>query len=109
VQLMPVVDPDLVRGLGVGQAAYVHQGGATYVQVKRLVAGPAALPRAGRRTQLPVPRPAADDTLPMAAAGAIDAGAAGPGGGIPAATAPPARPPVELSAFLDEVFGREAR
>src|SRR6202034_883369 len=24
VQLMPVVDPDLVRGLGVGQAAYVH-------------------------------------------------------------------------------------
>ena len=52
VQLMPVVDPDLVRGLGVGQAAYVYQGGATYVQVKRLVAAPAALcrcPRSRRR------------------------------------------------------------
>jgi hypothetical protein len=131
VQLMPVVDPDLVRGLGVGQAAYVYQGDATYVQVKRLVAAPAALPRAGRRTQLPMPRQAAGDTLPMAAAGAPDpgapdpgapdAGAVDPGGGRPAVTAPPAapaasaghapsaRPPVELSAFLDEVFGREAR
>ena len=151
VQLMPVVDPDLVRGLGVGQAAYVYQGGATYVQVKRLVAAPAALPRAGRRTQLPVPRPAADDTLPMAAAGIPYAGGADPGrpdagapdpgapaarapdpgapaarapdpgGGRPAAPAPPAaraasagpapsaRPPVELSTFLDEVFGRDAR
>jgi len=131
VQLMPVVDPDLVRGLGVGQAAYVYQGDATYVQVKRLVAAPAALPRAGRRTQLPMPRQAAGDTLPMAAAGAPDpgapdpgapdAGAVDPGGGRPAVTAPPAapaasaghapsaRPPVQLSAFLDEVFGREAR
>ncbi len=128
VQLRPVVDPDLVRGLGVGQAAYVYQGGATYVQVKRLVAEPAALPRAGRRTQLPVRGPAAGDTLPMTAAGAADPGAAdpgaadpgatGPGGGIPAAAPPaapaagharPTRPPVELSTFLDEVFGRETR
>ncbi len=45
VRQMPVVDPDLVRALGVGQAAYVHQGGVTYVQVKRLVAAPAALAR----------------------------------------------------------------
>jgi hypothetical protein len=102
----------------------VYQGGATYVQVKRLVAAPAALPRAGRRTQLPVPGPAAGDTLPMAAAGAADPGATDPGatdpGGIPAAApaagpaasaghARPARPPVELSTFLDEVFGRETR
>ena len=45
VRQMPVVDPDLVRALAVGQAAYVHQGGVTYVQVKRLVAAPAALAR----------------------------------------------------------------
>ncbi len=49
VQLMPVLDPDIVRSLGVGQAAYVHQGGVTYVQVKRLVAAPAALPRTAAR------------------------------------------------------------
>ena len=48
VQLTPVVDPDLVRGLGVGQVAYLHQGGVSYIQVKRLVAAPAALPRVAR-------------------------------------------------------------
>jgi hypothetical protein len=38
----PVVDHALIRALGVGQAAYIYRGGVTYVQVKRLVAGPAA-------------------------------------------------------------------
>ena len=43
----PVVDPEIIRGLDVGQAAYIYRGGVTYVQVKRLVAGPAELPRPG--------------------------------------------------------------
>ena len=49
----PVVDPDLIRGLDVGQAAYIYRGGVTYVQVKRLVAGPAELPgpAPGRRAR----------------------------------------------------------
>jgi hypothetical protein len=38
-----VADPDRIRGLDVGQAAYLHRGGVTYIQVKRLIAGPAAL------------------------------------------------------------------
>ena len=91
VRLMPVLDPDLVRGLGVGQAAYVHQGGVTYVQVKRLVAAPAALPRAAaRRAEGPAPpRPGAAGT-------------------VPADTVPaPAVPMAGVSAFLDEAFGRE--
>jgi hypothetical protein len=37
VHAAPVLDPDLVRRLDVGQAAYIHRGGATYVQVKRLI------------------------------------------------------------------------
>jgi len=41
----PVADPALIRRLAVGQAAYIHRGGVTYVQVKRLVAAPAALAR----------------------------------------------------------------
>ena len=45
VRLTPVLDPDLVRGLGVGQVAYVYQGGVTYIQIKRLVGAPAALPQ----------------------------------------------------------------
>jgi len=43
VREIPVVDPALIRALDVGQAAYMYRGGVTYTQVKRLVAGPAAL------------------------------------------------------------------
>jgi hypothetical protein len=41
---VPVADPDLIRQLGVGQAAYIYRGGVTYLQVKRLVSGPAEVP-----------------------------------------------------------------
>jgi hypothetical protein len=82
----PVVDPDLIRALDVGQAAYIYRGGVTYVQVKRLVTAPAALPPppAG-----PVPR------RPAAA---------------PQAATRPPRPPRPLpdaSTLLDEAFGAE--
>jgi hypothetical protein len=40
---VPIADPDLIRRLDVGQAAYIFRGGVTFTQVKRLVAGPAAL------------------------------------------------------------------
>ena len=64
----PVLDPELVRQLEVGQAAYVYRGGVTFVQVKRLVAAQAAIGEArtaparamaGRRaSQAEVPAPA---------------------------------------------------
>jgi hypothetical protein len=41
--LVPVLDPDLVRRLDVGQVAYVYRGGVTYLQVKRLTGRPAAI------------------------------------------------------------------
>jgi hypothetical protein len=41
----PVADPAIIRSLGTGQAAYIYRGGVTYVQVKRLIAAPAALTR----------------------------------------------------------------
>jgi hypothetical protein len=80
----PVVDPDLIRALDVGQAAYIYRGGVTYVQVKRLVTAPAALPP-----------PAAGP---------------GPRAAPAAARAAPTRPAVQLpdvSAVLDEAFGAE--
>jgi hypothetical protein len=40
---VPVVDPALIRSLDVGQVAYIYRGGVTYVQIKRLVAAPAAV------------------------------------------------------------------
>ena len=52
---VPVVDPDLVRQLDVGQAAYLYRGGVTYVQVKRLVAKQAAIAPALPRPQPVVP------------------------------------------------------
>ena len=58
-----VVDPNLVRGLDVGQAAYIYRGGVTYLQVKRLVAAPAAVQ--GQVTARPAP--AADEEAERAA------------------------------------------
>jgi hypothetical protein len=87
VQLMPVVDPDLVRGLGVGQVAYVHQGGVSYIQVKRVVGAPAALPPVGAAPPAPVAPPAPES-------GAHDA-----------VHDVDARELVTLGAFLDEAFG----
>ena len=77
---VPVADPDLVRTLDVGQAAYIFRGGVTFTQVKRLVAGPAALAPASR-----VARPA-DETG--------------------AASSQPSRPALpDITALLDEAFG----
>jgi hypothetical protein len=33
-RLVPVVDPAIIRGLDVGQAAYLYRGGVTYLHVK---------------------------------------------------------------------------
>jgi hypothetical protein len=90
-RLIPVVDPDLVRGLAVGQVAYVHQGGVSYIQVKRVVAAPAALPRVAA-----APAPAASPAVPVAAAEPAD---------VPALE-PEARVAAAVAAFLDEAFGR---
>ena len=56
-----LINPDLIRALNVGQAVYIYRGGVTYVQVKRLVTAPAALPPAAtwpRATTPPKTRPA---------------------------------------------------
>jgi hypothetical protein len=92
IQLMPVVDPDLVRGLGVGQVAYVHQGGVSYIQIKRVVAAPAALARVAGATS-PAPAAAA------AAAAAVAPAAA------PRTRDAEVRELAEVGAFLDEAFG----
>jgi hypothetical protein len=83
VRQAPVVDPDLIRALDVGQAAYVYRGGVTYVQVKRVVTAPAALPAAAAAP--------AERRTPVAARAA------------------PQRPPPlpDVSALLDEAFGAE--
>jgi hypothetical protein len=84
LQDIPVADPGLIRALDVGQAAYLYRGGVTYVQVKRMVAGPAAL-AAGGPADVPVP------------AGRVVAAPRAPA---------PAAPLPDAGAFLDEVFGR---
>jgi hypothetical protein len=90
----PVVDGEIIRGLAVGQAAYIYRGGVTYVQVKRLVAGPAALAR-------PV-GPAVGPAMEL-------------GGAVPrdAAAVPAVRPDAgslpDVSPVLDEAFGVEDR
>jgi hypothetical protein len=86
----PVADPAIVRSLGVGQAAYIYRGGVTFVQVKRLVAGPAAV--AGKT---------APDSWPPRQAAAQAGQVATPGAAGEAAPLPDAGP------LLDEAFGGE--
>jgi hypothetical protein len=85
----PVADPALIRGLAVGQAAYIYGGGVTFVQVKRLLATPAALPRPPMQTS--------EDRAGAAPAVGRDDTADQPLTGIPSAAA----------ALLDEAFGAE--
>jgi hypothetical protein len=91
----PVVDPEIIRGLDVGQAAYIYRGGVTYVQVKRLVAGPAELTG-------PAPGGASEDDRSRAET-------AGPTPQAPRVPAdePAAARPAELGALLDQAFGEE--
>jgi hypothetical protein len=77
---IPVADPDLVRALDVGQAAYIFRGGVTFTLIKRLVAGPAAVAAPDR-----VPWPAAAAEVCSAPAGS------------------PALP--DITALLDDAFG----
>ena len=88
----PVLDPDLVRQLDVGQAAYVYRGGVTFVQVKRLVAAQAVLPWGGDP-----PGP------PRSWGEAIPPDPPGPPGPPGPAGAAPVRLP-EVGAVLDEAF-----
>ncbi len=97
IRTAPVADPELIRRLDVGQAAYIHRGGVTFVQVKRLTAAPAALGRPtqaadGQASKVTAARAAASEPVASPAAGA---------------TGPPSPP--DASALLDEAFGREVR
>ncbi|MGH3283082.1 MAG: hypothetical protein ACRDPD_00080, partial [Streptosporangiaceae bacterium] len=51
-----VADPDLVRGLEVGQACYIQGGTATFVQVARPTPSPLSLSAARTPVVLPLPR-----------------------------------------------------
>jgi hypothetical protein len=79
-----VLDPDLVRRLDVGQAAYLYRGGVTFVQVKRLVARQAVIGASGA-VAVPSPRAADMTTAPDPVHG--------PG------------PDPERDEYLDSVFG----
>jgi len=94
----PVVDAEIIRALAVGQAAYIYRGGVTYVQVKRLVAGPAELARPVRLAGAPAVR------VGGGGAGAVALDATG----IPGVR-PRTDPLPDVSPVLDEAFGAEDR
>ncbi len=88
----PVADPALIRKLGVGQAAYIYRGGVTFVQVKRIVAAPAAL---------------AHPAVPARWPHSVAAPAAGQEGRAADVAAAPASAHPDVGTLLDEVFGAE--
>ena len=81
-------DPGLIRGLGIGQACYIHRGSAVFVQVARPRPSPLSLPKAPTRTR---PHPAAAATWPDRP---------------PQGDGPPTQPlPVLIPGGLDDVLG----
>jgi hypothetical protein len=90
---VPVADPDLIRGLDVGQAAYIFRGGVTFTQVKRLVAGPAALGGVPIRQAGPPIQPVALSHAQRFPQPAV----------VPAQPAAAGLP--DITALLDEAFG----
>jgi hypothetical protein len=74
IRELPVADPALIRALEVGQAAYLYRGGVTFVQVKRVVAAPAALPVPQPPTAAPRPAQASPVASPAVAGALPDAG-----------------------------------
>jgi hypothetical protein len=90
LRVTPVADPAIIRSLDVGQAAYIYRGGVTFVQVKRLVATPAALTREPAAARQPVGKTAV--TRPAAP---------------PTGTEPRTAPPPDAGSLLDEAFGQE--
>ncbi len=111
----PVVSPALIRGLGVGQAAYIYRGGVTYMQVKRLTAAPAALPATARAQVRPAPRPAGTAARPQAGTGSVSGeplpelnGQADPAA-VPGGQVPPGGTLLpDVSSLLNDAFGPEA-
>jgi hypothetical protein len=108
---VPVADPALVRGLDVGQAAYLYRGGVTFVQVSRLVATPAAIAAEPAARSGAGPPGTARRAVPAAAAPAGPAPSpagqpAAPGADAPAdAAESPER--AGVAALLDAAFGPE--
>jgi hypothetical protein len=88
----PVADPNRARSLGVGQTAYLHRGGVTYIQIKQLVPGAVAqttewpAPAPPLHTQSAEPPSQPSEAMQPKVVSAADAG---------------------VSAFLDEAFGPE--
>jgi hypothetical protein len=113
VRHVPVLDPDIVRALDVGQAAYIYRGGVTFVQVKRLVAAPAGLPPPSGGHQPGWQAASAAAGLPGTAGlpGVAPAGAAlRPDAGPPGAAEPAGSAVLpDAGPLLDEAFGPESR
>ena len=99
VRDIPVVDPTLIRTLDVGQVAYIYRGGVTYIQVKRLVATPAAVTGISPAT----PDPASIDSTGQAVDVPTLLSAATPlsGPGSNGASLP------DIGVLLDAAFGPE--
>ena len=103
----PVADPDLIRGLDVGQAAFIHRGGVTYTQIKRLIAGPAALAATSANAAASAHTPASVNTTASISATASVSATASDHTAASAAAGAAVR--AEVSAFLDEAFGPPRR
>jgi hypothetical protein len=127
----PVADPDIIRRLDVGQAAYIYQGGVTYLHIKppaqapgpgRPVAGirarpgaePPTWPQVSWRGPAPALPPAATQPLPAVSPGpqappAIRAASQDPGAQALADETPTVAGPLEAPTAFTEALSPRRR
>jgi hypothetical protein len=87
----PVADPAIIRSLDTGQAAYIHRGAVTFIQIKRLIAAPAALTANSPAAAAPSGPPGPEQRSPIDTA--------------PADTAQPRPTLPDAGPLRDEAFG----
>ena len=97
IRLAPVLDGDLVRRLDVGQVAYIHRGGVTFLQIKRLTGRQAAVARGSGAATIPLPV--------VASVPELRAMPGGMAGGMPSGPALGAMALPDAGEVLDEAFG----
>jgi hypothetical protein len=109
VQHTPVLDGDIVRRLDAGQVGYVYRGGVTFIQVKRLVAAPAAV-AATPAGVAATPAGVAAGPAEIMTDGILTEvwEVAGPEA-VPPQAAPPQTALPDAGPLLDEAFGRDSR
>jgi hypothetical protein len=107
VRDVPVVDRGIIRRLRAGQVAHIYEGGVTYIQVKRLVAAPAAADPLAQRPRARSGAPTSGMATGSSPPAGVAAGSSPPAGMATGSPAPARIGLPDVRRVLDAAFGPE--